>query len=399
MNFWDSKYLKNSRRDFLKILGLGAVGFALPRFGRNSFASALVGDSKLVYVGTYTSGRSEGIYCLRLDLASGELRRIGVTKGVVNPSFLTIDRDARHLYAVNEVAEFAGKPTGAVSSFSLDQNTGALQLLSQQSSGGKGPCHLTLDRNERFLLAANYDDGSVGVLRVTEGALTPPIQIIHHQGSSVNQERQQGPHAHGVVMDQANRHLFVPDLGLDRIMIYAFAADSGHLSADKASAKLKPGAGPRHFGFHPTGRWAYAINELDSTVTAFSYNAAVGSLREVQNVSTLPADFSGKSFCAEIEVSSSGRFLYCSNRGHDSIAVFSVDQRTGKLSLKQHIATQGKFPRNFAIDPSGQFLLAANQRSDSVVTFRIDRKSGLLSPTGHQIDVPNPVCVTMSAKL
>jgi 6-phosphogluconolactonase len=248
-------------------------------------------------------------------------------------------------------------------------------------------------------MVANYSGGSVAVLPVLQGNLGAPVLLQHH-GSSVNTERQQGPHAHAVVLDRANRFLFVADLGLDQIMIYRFDSRSGKLTANSvASAKLKPGAGPRHFTFHPSGKWGYVINELDSTVTAFTFDSAQGALRETQTVSTLPAGFSGENSCAEIEVAPSGKFVYGSNRGHDSIVVYSIDPPTGRLNLVQHISTQGKAPRNFAIDPGGDFLLAANQNSDNVVTFRIDRESGKLSPTGHVAEIPTPVCVAMSDKL
>lgn len=353
-----------------------------------------------MYIGTYTSGASEGIYICRLDLSSGELRRLDVAKGVVNPSFLTIDRQGRYLYSVNEVKEFAGKASGAISSFSVNQKNGALSFLNQQPSGGSGPCHLTLNASDKFLFVANYDGGSVSVLPVRQGRLLAPVDLVQHHGSSVNTARQQGPHAHGVLLDRENRYLFVPDLGLDRVMIYRFDSSSGKLTVNREpSVQLKPGAGPRHFKFHPSGRWGYVINELDSTITAFVYDRARGALREGQTVSTLPADFSGGNSCAEIEVGPSGRFIYGSNRGHDSIVVFSIDRHSGRLDLVQHIATQGKTPRNFAIDPAGMFLLAANQNSDNVVTFRIDRQSGMLSPTGHVAEIPTPVCVTMSDQL
>jgi 6-phosphogluconolactonase len=322
-----------------------------------------------VYIGTYTSGRSEGIYVCRLDLASGELRRINVAKNVVNPSFLTIDRQARFLYAVNEVAKFEGKPTGALSSFSIDRQTGALTFLNQQPSAGAGPCHLTLDGTNKFLFAANYDVGSVAVLPVHNGRLLAPVEVVQHHGSSIPPSRQQGPHAHCVLLDGANRYLFVADLGLDKIMIYRLDSTSGKLTPNN-EVNLKPGAGPRHFKFHPTGKWGYVINEINSTITVFTYLTKLGTLTEIQTVSTLPADFSGKNSCAEIAIAPSGKFVYGSNRGHDSIVVFSIDQRTGQLNLVQHVSTQGKTPRNFAIDPAGEFLLAANQNSDNVVTFR-----------------------------
>jgi len=389
-----------SRRQFLRVASLSALGFSLPGSLRAHAASTLAANSRLVYIGTYTSGRSEGIYACRLDLATGELRRTGVTGSVVNPSFLTIDRQGQYLYAVNEVNDFEKKASGAISSFSIDQKSGVLKFISQQPSAGADPCHLTLDSANRFVLVANYTGGSVSVLPIHDGSLLAPVDLVQHHGSSANPERQQGPHAHSVVLDKANRRLFVSDLGLDKIMIYDFDSQRGKLTASREPwAKVKAGAGPRHFTFHPSGRWAYVINELDSSVTTFTYDGSRGVLREVQTLSTLPADFAGKNSCAEIEVAPSGRFVYGSNRGHDSIVVFSIEQQTGKLKLVQHISTQGKTPRNFAIDPSGTFLLAANQNSDNVVTFRVNPESGMLSPTGHVAEIPTPVCVSMSDKL
>jgi 6-phosphogluconolactonase len=386
------KHNSTSRRQFFRLAGLTACGLSLRSTlkGWQSSKSELI-----VYIGTYTTGRSEGIYVCLLDLASGQLRQVDVAKGVANPSFLTVDPKRRFLYAVNEVKEFEGKAAGAVSAFSIDDRTGALKLINQQSSGGPGPCHLSLDGTGKFLLVANYDAGSVEVLPIREGALGAPTDFVQHRGSSVNPNRQVGPHAHCVVTDKSNRRVFVSDLGLDKIMIYAFDSRTGKLTSnEKPWAQTKPGAGPRHFAFHNNGRWAYVINELDSTMSAFAYDRASGELRETQTISTLPASFSGKSYCAELQVALSGKFLYGSNRGHDSIVVFSIDQTTGRLSVVDHTSTQGKVPRNFAIDPAGRWLLAANQNSDNVVSFAMDPRSGKLSPTRHSIEIPAPVCVS-----
>jgi 6-phosphogluconolactonase len=382
-----------SRREFLRVAGLAAGALSL-----KSPLRALAQSKRelFVYVGTYTSGRSEGIYVCRLDLSSGELRRVDIARGAVNPSFLAADPKTRFLYAVNEVKEFAGKASGAVSAFSIDERTGALRFVNQQPSAGSGPCHLTLDRTRTYVFVANYDGGSVAVLPIRDGALEAPIDMVQHRGSSINPDRQDRAHAHCVVVDKSNRHVLVSDLGLDKIMIYDFDSRSGKLTANKEPwAQTKPGAGPRHFAFHNNGRWAYGINELDSTMSVFIYDGVRGTLREVQSVSTLPSNFSGKNSCAELQVSPSGRFLYGSNRGHDSIVVFSIDQATGKLTFVGHTPTQGKTPRNFAIDPSGRFLLAANQNSDNVVSFSIDPASGKLAATGSVLEIPTPVCVAI----
>jgi len=351
-----------------------------------------------IYVGTYTSGASQGIYVGQLDLTTGGLRLDGVAAETKNPSFLAIRADRRFLYAVGEIGDFAGKRTGAVSAFRIEPATGRLELLNQQSSGGAGPCHVIVDHSGRNVLVANYGGGSVSVLPIREdGGLEPATAFIQHQGSSVNPRRQQGPHAHSINLDAAHRFAFVADLGLDKILIYRFDAAAGTLAANEpAWAAVAAGAGPRHFAFHPSGKFAYVINELQSTLTAFRYDAARGALEEIQTVPTLPEPVEGNS-TAELQVHPSGKFVYGSNRGHDSIAVFAVDADTGRLTLVEHEATQGKTPRNFGVDPTGRFLLACNQGSDTIVSFRVDPETGALAPTGYKLDVPAPVCVKFVA--
>jgi len=349
-----------------------------------------------VYVGTYTGASSRGIYLFRLDVATGALRPLGVAAVVANPAFLAVHPNHRFLYAVSEVTSLEEFQGGAVSAFALNPQTGALALLNQVSSGGAGPCHLVVDRRGQNVLVANYGSGSVAVLPLGEdGRLGQASTVVQHRGSSVH-ARQKGPHAHDVNVDAANRFAFASDLGLDKILIYRFDADRGKLAAnDPPWVTLQPGSGPRHFCFHPSGRYAYVINELASTVTALEYDPSRGALEPIQTVTTLPADFHGDSTTAEIEVSPSGRFLYGSNRGHDSIVVFAIDAGTGKLSCVQHEPTRGKTPRNFALDPTGTYLLAANQESNSIVVLRIDPATGHLAPTGHLAEVPTPVCVKM----
>jgi len=379
-----------ARREFLKLAGLGTLGLALPEL---ALAHLFASGELLVYVGTYTTGKSEGIYLYRLDLSSGELRHVATTSGVMNPSFLAIAPNRRYLYAVNEVEEFAGKKSGAVSAFSIDQRTGELRFLNQQPSLGGAPCYVVVDQTSGFVLVANYAGGNVAVLPVrSDGSLGEATDMKQDFGSSVNADRQEGPHAHCIVLDPANRFAYACDLGTDKIMIYRFDARRGKLIPNaRPSAKLKPGAGPRHLTFHPGGRHAYVINELHATVTAF--NRTQGNLNEVQTVTTLPKDFTAADTSADIHVSPDGRFLYCSNRGHDSIAAFKIEPRTGELTFIAHESTGGKTPRNFAIDPTGAFLLAANQKSDNIVSFRLDQKSGRLRPTGHVAEVPSPVCL------
>ncbi len=350
-----------------------------------------------VYVGTYAPAQSEAIHLYRMSLSSGALERVGGVSGVDNPSFLAIDAERRRLFAVCEVGQVGGRPGGGISAFSLDPQTGTPTLLNQQSSGGGGPCHLTVDKTGRFVLAANYGGGSVCILPVhADGQLGEATDFVQHEGSSVNPQRQREPHAHSINLDPNNSYAFAADLGLDKIMIYRLDSLQGKLiPGDERWASVKAGAGPRHFTFHPGGGYAYVINELDNTVTAFVYEGGTGTLREIQTISTLPDGFTGKSHCAEVLVSPSGRFLYGSNRGHDSIAIFEIDEKTGKLTPRGHEPTQGKNPRNFSIDPTGAFLLAANQDTGNIVTFRIDPQAGTLTPTGQTIEVPKPVCIKM----
>ena len=378
-----------SRRQFLKTGGIGLLGaFA---FRANAWSNQ--SRELTLYVGTYTTGKSEGIYGYRMDPATGTLTRFNSFKSR-NPSFLAIDRSKRYLYAVNEVGEFLGKSSGGVSAFAIDRATGDLRLLNEQASEGADPCHLTIDRKRKILLVANYTGGSIAALPIrSDGTLSMAIDVKQHEGSSIK-EQQKGPHAHCIILDATERYALAADLGIDKVMIYRFDPSTGKLTAGKqASAELQAGAGPRHLTLHPSGKYLYVINELDSTLTALKYNGTSGTLSAIETVSTLPSDFSGVSYCADIHVSPSGKFLYGSNRGHNSIAVFQIDQRTGKLTALEHVSTEGNWPRNFTIDPTGRFLLVANQRTDNVVTFSIDPQSGRLKPTGQIIEIPIPVCL------
>jgi 6-phosphogluconolactonase len=357
------------------------------------------GPGTLVYFGTYTGdkSKSKGIYVSTLDLATGALSPPELAVETPSPSFLAVRPDGRFLYAANEVRTFQGKESGSVSAFAIDRATGKLRLLNQESSVGGGPAHLVVDRSGRNALVANYGGGSVAVLPIDgSGRLKPASAFVQHTGSSVNPRRQKEPHAHSINVDPANKFAYAADLGIDKVMIYRFDARRGTLSAgDPPSADVSPGAGPRHFAFHPKGRFAYVINELALTVTAFTHDAASGALKPVESISTLrPSETPREGFStAEVQVHPSGRFLYGSNRGHDSIVVFAIDPGTGRLSYVEHEPTQGSTPRGFGIDPSGRYLLAANQRSDSVVVFRIDEKTGKLTPAGHTVQVGTPVCV------
>jgi 6-phosphogluconolactonase len=379
----------------LRLVGLILAGglFCAPV---TTAASASSDGPASVYIGTYTSGgKSQGIYLAHFDPATGRLGAPQLAARTANPSFLAAHPNRRFLYAVGETANFGGKPVGLVSAFGIAADTGALTLINQQSSGGAGPCHLAVDRTGKWLLVANYGSGSIAVLPIRQdGALGEPGAIVQHHGSSVNPQRQAGPHAHFITLDPAGRFVLTCDLGLDKVLVYRLDPARGTLAPnDPPSASLRPGAGPRHLAFHPNGRLLFVISEMGSSLTAFSWDSRRGALKQLETVSTLPAAFAGSSTCAEVQVHPSGRFIYGSNRGHDSIAVFAVDSSTGKLSLLEHQSTQGQTPRHFAIDPTGRWLLAENQDSDNIVEFRIDAASGRLTPAGQEIKVGSPVCV------
>ena len=375
-----------SRRRFLKLGGIGVVGaISFP-------AIANATQDLLLYVGTYTSGQSEGIYLYGMDPTTGALTLRSSVKSD-NPSFVVVN-PSRFLYAVNEVSELNGKRTGGVSAFAIDASTRKLTFINQQPSEGADPCHLSFDRQRKHLFVANYTSGTVAVLPIQrDGSLGPAIDVEQHEGSGPR-EQQKGPHAHCIKLDGANRFAVAADLGSDKVMIYRFNPVSRKLEPGRQpSATLHPGAGPRHLTFHPNGKYLYVINELDSSLTTFKYDAAQGTLTAFETVSTLPRDFTGTSYCADVHVSKSGRFLYGSNRGHNSIVVFAIDPRTARLSLVEHVSTEGNWPRNFVIDPTGRFLLVANQRSDNVVVFRVDAQTGRLTPTGTSAQIPVPVCL------
>lgn len=347
-----------------------------------------------LYIGTYTHGESEGIYIGQMNSFTGQLELIGNTRSN-NPSFLAIDQQNQYLYAVNEVSEFNGEKSGSVSAYKINQEARELSLINQQSSKGTAPCYLTIDRTGSFVLLSNYADGSVSTLPIEkDGKLGAAIDTYKHEGSSIHPERQQGPHAHSIVLDPNNQYAYAPDLGIDKIMIYRFNPRQGKLEPnDIPWVKVAGGSGPRHFTFHPNGKFAYLINELDASLIVFHHNSENGALEEFQRVLTLPDDFDGVNLCADIHVHPSGKFIYASNRGHDSIVIFSIDEKSGELIYIGHQSTKGKTPRNFAIDPTGNFLLVANQDSNNIITFKINKETGKLTYTGQTIEVPMPVCL------
>jgi 6-phosphogluconolactonase len=350
---------------------------------------------ELVFVG---SGKKD-IEAFRFDTATGALTSLGQAAAMARPSFLAIAPNHRFLYAISE----GGRPAdSSVSAFSIDPALGKLTLLnSQPAGGGSGPCHVEVDASGKNALIANYGSGSVAVFPLTaSGELGPASAFVQDSGSSVNHDRQEGPHAHCIVTDPRDRFAFVCDLGLDKVLVFEFDAAKGTLTpASPAFVSVAPGSGPRHIAFHPNGRWAYVINEMASTITGFAYDAAHGRLREIQTESTLPKDFSGRNTCAEVAIHPSGKFVYGSNRGDDSIAVFTCDPSTGRLALAQRVSTGGKTPRQFEIDPTGNWLIAANQDSDTVVVFRIDSSTGQLQPVGAPVPSGNPQCVKFLPEL
>lgn len=346
-----------------------------------SFAKALS-----AYIGTYTNGESQGIYLVGFDTETGELSLKGLAAETTDPSFVALHPNGKYLYAVNETSE------GGLSAFKIDEESRNLTLINEQQSGGAHPCHLVVDETGTNLLVANYTGGNVSVTRIkSDGSLGKQTALIQHDGSSVNKNRQKEPHAHSINIDANNRYAIAADLGTDRLIVYDFVAKSGTLKA-KSATQLKPGSGPRHFVFHPDGKHAYSINELLSTVTALDYKPRTGELSELQSITTLPRDFTGKSFTAEVRISPDGRFVYGSNRGHDSIAVFRVNDDF-RLTLIQIEKIGGKTPRNFNLSPDGKFLLAAGQATNDIHVFGVDAKTGKLSKTAHTLKVPSPVCI------
>lgn len=347
-----------------------------------------------LYVGTYTNGESKGIYRLVMDAGTGVLSQPALAAETKNPSFLAISPKGQYLYAVGEIDDFDGGKTGAVHAFAIDDQSGDLAPINHAESGGAGPCYVSVDDTGRNVLVANYGAGTVARLVAGDGGkLIGPMAVIEFEGSGPNEGRQEKPHAHFIRPDIANGFVMACDLGTDQVMIFRFDPIKGLIPTDPPAASVAPGAGPRHLAYHPSEKYVYVINELNNTITAFAYDAMEGVLTEIQTVPTLPPDFTENNSTAHILVHPSGKFVYGSNRGHDSIAIFQVDPSTGKLTPAGHTPTGGETPRNFAIDPSGRFLIAANQNSHSLVVFEIDQETGALTPTGATATVPSPVCI------
>lgn len=364
----------------------------------NLFGSPSFSQEYYLFVGTYTTGESKGIYIYRFNTATGQASPVSIAEGVDNPSFLTISRNGQYLYSVNQNR---GENPGSVSAFRFEKASGKLTFLNKQLSGGDGPCYVSTDSAGKWVVAGNYGRGNLSVFPVqADGSLHAFTQSITHTGHSINVNRQEKAHVHAVVFSPDNRFILTPDLGLDKVMIYQFDKNAGEkplLPAKQPFIKTDPGSGPRHITFHPTHPYVYLIEELRGTVSAYSYKK--GRLKFIQNISSHPDDYKGEKSSADIHVSPDGKFLYASNRGTaNNIAIYSINPENGKLTLQGFQSTMGEIPRNFMIDPTGNYILVANQASSNIVIFKRDRRTGLLQFTGNQIVVPDPVCLKMLEK-
>lgn len=388
-----------NRKKFITTTGLALTGLSLKGIMGFSNDPAYGKQERMLYIGTYSDAVSGGVNSVSMDTVSGRLTACKIAVYAKNPSFLALSPDGKFLFAVDEIEGYGASQGGAVSSFRIVKGGGQLELINSQPSMGAHPCHLTVSRNGKFVLVANYTGGNVAVLPVSEnGTLGEPVCVKQHTGKGPNINRQEKPHAHSITLSPDNQYAYVCDLGIDRIMIYRFDTASGQLTPGSVQFfQTAPGAGPRHFCFSPDNRRAFVINELNSKMTSLDYDPSDGSLREIQTLSTLPDDFKDENTCADIHVHPGGRFVYGSNRGHDSIAVFGLDPETGHLKPAGHQPVGGKTPRNFAIDPTGTYLLAANQNSNTINVFKINLKDGSLSPTGNSVKVEKPVCILMTA--
>ena len=357
-------------------------------------ATPLQAAKSLVFIGTYTEGsESEGIYRFRFDDETGALSPAGTAGISTNPSFLALHPQKNLLFAVGETRDFNGSDCGSLAAFEIDPSTGELAEINRVSSSGGIPCHLVTDREGKHLLVANYHGGNVAVVPVGEdGKLGARSAFVQHEGSSVDKSRQESPHAHSINLDRANRRAFAADLGTDELVIYEFDRGRGTLERSGA-VDIAPGSGPRHLAIRPDGKFLYLLNELKSTLTVIAYEPGSGDCEQLQTISTLPGDYRGANGTAEVQITPDGRFLYASNRGHDSLACFRIDADSGRLTLIEIQPTGGSAPRNFGIHPGGRFIIAANQNSDSLRVFAIDQASGELEDTGHSARCPKPVCV------
>ncbi|MGO9641750.1 MAG: lactonase family protein [Candidatus Acidiferrales bacterium] len=347
-----------------------------------------------VFFGTHVDQPGHGFFVARFDTRTGALTKPEFLLQAAAPAFFVIDPDGKHLYTANSLETYNGQPTGLVSAYKVDPVTARLTLLNQQPSGGADPSYVSLDKTGRYLFVANYNGATIAAFALNpDGSIGNRTAFIQHTGKGVNPTRQTQAHPHSIRVDPTNHFAFVPDLGLDKIFVYRFDARDGSLTPnDPPFASVAPGSGPRHLDFDPAGRFAYVLNEMASKVTVFAWDSTHGVLTEVQTISSLPAGFTGTSAAAEIRVHPTGRFLYCTNRGDNSIAVFAVDAASGRLSLIEHVSTQGKMPRNFEFDPTGHWLLVSNHDSDNALVFKIHLATGKLTPQGTPVSLPLPFC-------
>jgi 6-phosphogluconolactonase len=360
-----------------------------------SIAAAASGEY-FVYIGTYTRTHGKGIYTFRFQPATGKLTAVSLAAETPSPAFLAVHPNQKFLYAANEHdgPDVAGK-NSTVSAYAVDPKTGTLTFLNKVSSGGEGPAHIAVDKTGKALLAANYRSGSLALLPIqADGRLGEATGFAQHRGIGPK-PRAEGPHAHGAAFSADNRFALVADRGLDQVLIYRIDWSKGTIAPNVPPVfDATPGAGPRHLFFHPNGKILYELNEPGSTVTVLAYDAAGGTVKKIQEITTLPQGFTGTSATAQLQTDRAGKFLYASNRGADSIAVFAIDPAKGTLTPVEHVSTQGKTPRDFSLDPTGGYLFAANQNSDTIVLFRVDAKTGRLTPAGQTLEnVPEPACV------
>lgn len=347
----------------------------------------------LVFAGSYAEAEENGVYVYAFDEQSGTLTLTDAVADFKNPTFLNVDADRNLLYTISETVNQSGLKVGEAAAFSIDTKEGSLRLINRKETVASTTCHIQRDANSRYLTVTSYHGGMIGLFGITEeGAIGQELDVKQHVGSSQHPERQDRPHPHSSFYSPDGRYLFVSDLGLDRIVTYRLD-EADHKLIHHAEISLHPGAGPRHLSFHPNGKFVYVINEVDSTITSFTYDKETGQLTTLATVSTLPSAFEGENSCAEITVSSDGKFVYGSNRGHDSIVVFAIDEQTGALSLVQHISVEGGHPRHFALTPNGNYLLAANRDTNNIVTFKVNKSSGQLAFTGNSVSLSKPVCV------
>jgi len=381
------------QRGKLQLFLLKLLVFLLPMI----FISACSPEMKgtLVYVGTYTGSGNEGIYACRFDTLTGNLELSGLVAEIANPSFLAIDSAREFMYCVNETDSFQNEKTGAVSVFSIEKESGYLKLLQEVSSMGAGPCHISLDQLGRYILVANYGGGNFAIYPVEkDGRLGEVSAFVQNKGSSVNTKRQEGPHAHFIQATHNNRFVMVCDLGTDEVLVYRFKTENGSLTPVVSGfINMQPGSGPRHLSVSPCGKFVFVLNELTSTIAVFSFDEETGMAIPKQTISSLPTTYSGMNWSAEITTDAMGRFLYVSNRGHNSIAIFAIHPEGGTLTPVEWVSCGGNAPRHFAIDPSGKWLICANQNSNNIVVFGINKETGLLIQTKYSLELNAPVCV------